>query len=48
MQLKLLKIRKLVNTAKKSTIHALKIPGKRAIQKAAEARGDLVGNFIGY
>ena len=38
--------RKLVDTAKKSAIHALKITGKRAIQKAAEARGNLVGNFI--
>ena len=35
-----------VDTAKKSATDALKIPGKRAIQKPAEANGDLVGNFI--
>ena len=34
-----------VETAKKSATDALKIAGKRAIQKTAEARGDLVGNF---
>ena len=39
---------KLVDTAKKSATDALKIAGKRAIQKAAEASGDLVGNFIAY
>ena len=38
---------KLVDTAKKSATDALKISGKRAIQKTAEASGDLVGNFIG-
>ena len=37
---------KLVDTAKKSATDALKIAGKRAIQKTAEANGDLVGNFI--
>ena len=37
---------KLVDTAKKSSTDALRIAGKRAIQKTAEASGDLVGNFI--
>ena len=37
---------KLADSAKKSATDALKIAGKRAIQKAAEASGDLVGNFI--
>ena len=37
---------KLVDTAKKSATDALKIAGKRPIQKTAEAREDLVGNFI--
>ena len=37
---------KLVDAAKKSAAEALKIAGKRAIQKTAEASGDLVGNFI--
>ena len=37
---------KLVDTAKKSATDALNIAGKRAIQKTAEASGDLVGNFI--
>ena len=36
----------LVDTAKKSATDALKIASKRAIQKPAEARGHLVGNFI--
>ena len=35
---------KLVDTAKKSATDALKIVSKRAIQKTAEAIGDLVGN----
>ena len=35
---------KLVDTAKKSATDALKIAGKRAIQKIAEADGDLIGN----
>ena len=37
---------KLVITAKKSATDALKIVVKRAIQKTAEASGDLVGNFV--
>ena len=37
---------RIVDTAKKSATDALKIAGERAIQKAAEASGDLVGNFI--
>ena len=36
----------LVDTAKKSPTDASKIAGKRAIQKTAEATGDLVGNTI--
>ena len=39
---------KLVDTAKKSATDALKIAGKRAIQKTAEASRDLVGNFIAH
>ena len=35
---------KLVDTAEKSETDALKIVSKRAIQKRAEATGDLVGN----
>ena len=37
---------KLNDTAKKSARDALKIASKRAIQKTAEATGDLVGNTI--
>ena len=37
---------KFADSAKKSATDALKIAGKRAIQKRAEASGDLVGNFI--
>ena len=37
---------KLANTAKKSTTDAIKTASKRAIQKTAEATGDLVGNKI--
>ena len=37
---------KLVITAKKSATDALKIVVKRAIQKTAEASGDLGGNFV--
>ena len=37
---------KLADSAKKSATDPLKIAGKRAIQKTAEASGDLVGNFI--
>ena len=36
---------KLVDTTKKSTTDALKIAGKRAVQKTAETSGDLVRNF---
>ena len=36
---------KLVDTSKKSATDALKIAGKRAIQKTAEASEDLVGNI---
>ena len=36
----------LVDGAKKSETDALKIASKRAIQKTAEATGNLVGNFI--
>ena len=37
---------KLPDSAKKSATDALKIAGKIAIQKTAEASGNLVGNFI--
>ena len=37
---------KLLDTAKKSTTDAIKTPSKRAIQKTAEATGDLIGNKI--
>ena len=37
---------KLADTAKKSATDALKIASKRAIQKTAEAAGDVVGNKI--
>ena len=37
---------KLVETAKKSATDTLKIASKRAIQKTAQATGDLVGNKI--
>ena len=37
---------KLADSTKKSATDALKIAGKRAIQKTAEASGDLVDNFI--
>ena len=37
---------KLVDGAKKSATDTLKIASKRAIQKTAEATGDLVGNKI--
>ena len=37
---------KLVDTAKKSATDAIKTASKRAIQKTAEATGDLVGNKI--
>ena len=35
---------KLVDSAKKSATDAFKIASKRAIQKTAEATGDLIGN----
>ena len=36
---------KLLDSAKKSTIDAIKTASKRAIQKTAEATGDLIGNI---
>ena len=38
--------KELVDTAKKSATDAIKTASKRAIQKTAEANGDLVGNKI--
>ena len=37
---------KVIDHAKKSTTNALKTVSKKAIQKAAEATGDLIGNKI--
>ena len=37
---------KLLDSAKKSTANAIKTASKRAIQKIAEATGDLIGNEI--
>ena len=37
---------KLLDNARKSTTDAIKIASKRAIQKTAEATGDLIGNSI--
>ena len=37
---------KLLHSAKKSTTDAIKTASKRAIQKTAEATGDLIGNKI--
>ena len=37
---------RLLDSAKKSTTDAIKIASKRAIQKTAEATGDLIGNKI--
>ena len=37
---------KLLDTAKKSTTDTIKTASKRAIQKTAEATGDLIGNKI--
>ena len=37
---------KLIDTAKKSTTNAIKTASKRAIQKTAEATGDLSGNKV--
>ena len=39
---------KLFDSAKTSTIDAIKTASKRAIQKTAEATGDLIGNKIVY
>ena len=39
---------KLLDSAEKSTTDAIKTASKRAIQKAAEATGDLIGNKIAY
>ena len=39
---------KLLNSAKKFTTDAVKTASKRAIQKAAEATGHLIGNKIAY
>ena len=38
----------LCDRAKKSTTDAIKTASKRAIQKTAEATGDLIGNKIAY
>ena len=38
--------KKLVDTAQKSATDAIKTASKRAIQKTAEATGDLIGNKI--
>ena len=37
---------KILDSAKKSTADAIKTTSKRAIQKTAEATGDLIGNKI--
>ena len=37
---------KLLDSAKKSTTDAIKTASKRAIQKTAEATGDLIGNKV--
>ena len=39
-------MKKLLNKAKKSTTDARKTASKRAIQKIAEANGDLISNTI--
>ena len=39
---------KLLDTAKKSTAHAIKTASKRSIQEKAEATGDLIGNKIAH
>ena len=38
--------KKLLNNSKKSTIDPIKTASNRAIQKTAEATGDLIGNKI--
>ena len=40
--------RKRLDSAEKPTIDAIKTASKRAIQKKAEATGDLIGNKIAY
>ena len=40
--------KKLLDSAKKSTTDAIKTASKRAIQKAAESTGNLIGNKIAY
>ena len=37
-------IQKLLDSAERSTVDAIKTASKRAIQKTAEAAGDLIGN----
>ena len=37
-------VKKLIDSAKKSTTDAIKTASKTAIQKTAEATGDLIGN----
>ena len=37
---------KLLDSAKKSTTDAIKTDSKKAVQKTAEATGDLIGNKI--
>ena len=39
---------KLIDAAKKSTTDAIKTTSKEAVQKTAEASGDLIGNKIAY
>ena len=39
---------KLLDNAKKSTTVTIKTASKKAIQKTAEATGDLIGNKIAY
>ena len=39
-------VKKLLDSAKKSTTGAIKIASRRAIQKTAEETGDLTGNKI--
>ena len=39
-------VQKLLESAERSTVDAIKTASKRAIQKTAEAAGDLIGNKI--
>ena len=41
-------VKKLFDSAKKSTTDAIKTASKRAVQKTAEATGDLMGNKIAH